>query len=167
MRVLFTGTPVPFEITPFLGGLIGVVTALLLLTVAILAALKVRNERRAQRPSDLPLKKTTGPSSEGLYDVDEQNPDVVPINKGVTTITSHQTKIFTFTRFQIQGSDYHLTGSTSETHLASQNTPDGLSSSSLIIQQSRHAQNPPGYSHNDYNNYPTLPVSGINAFFSS
>lgn len=83
VRVLFTGTPVPFEFTPLLGGLIGVVAALLLVTVTILAALKVRSERRAQRPGDLPLKKATAPSSEDLYDADDRNPDVVPTNKGM------------------------------------------------------------------------------------
>lgn len=82
VRVLFTGTPVPFEITPLLGILIGVVTALLLCTVTILLALKVRSDRRAQRPGDLPLKKATAPSSEDLYDADDRNPDVVPTNKG-------------------------------------------------------------------------------------
>lgn len=84
VRVLFTGTPVPFEFTPLLGGLIGVVTALLLVTATILAALKVRSERRAQRPGDLPLKKATAPSSEDLYDADDRNPDVVPTNKGMS-----------------------------------------------------------------------------------
>ncbi|KZC13410.1 Nephrin [Dufourea novaeangliae] len=92
VRVLFTGTPVPFEITPLLGGLIGVVTALLLITITILAAMKIRSERRTHRPNDLPLKKGTAPSSEDLYDTDDRNPDVVPVNKG---------------------SDYQLTGSLS------------------------------------------------------
>ncbi|XP_066594122.1 nephrin-like isoform X2 [Prorops nasuta] len=136
----FLGTPVPFEITPLLGGLIGVVTALLLVTVTILAALKVRSERRAQRPGDLPLKKSTVPSSEDLYDADDRNPDVVPINKD---------------------SDYQLTGSTSGTPLATQNTPDGLPASPLLVQQTNHLQGSlVTYAHNDYNNYPTLPLSG-------
>ncbi|XP_011639575.1 nephrin, partial [Pogonomyrmex barbatus] len=134
-----TGTPVPFEFTPLLGTLIGVVTALLLVTVTILAALKVRSERRAQRPGDLPLKKATAPSSEDLYDADDRNPDVVPTNKD---------------------SDYQLTGSTSGTPLATQNTPDGLPPSSLPTQTNNHLQGLPAYSHNDYNNYPTLPLSG-------
>lgn len=135
-----TGTPVPFEFTPLLGSLIGVVAALLLITVAILAALKMRSERRAQRPGDLPLKKATAPSSEDLYDADDRNPDVVPTNKD---------------------SDYQLTGSTSGTPLATQNTPDGLPPSSLPNQQTNnHLQGLPAYSHNDYNNYPTLPLSG-------
>ncbi|XP_032679433.1 synaptogenesis protein syg-2-like isoform X2 [Odontomachus brunneus] len=136
-----TGTPVPFEFTPLLGGLlIGVVTALLLVTVTILAALKMRSERRAQRPGDLPLKKATAPSSEELYDADDRNPDVVPTNKD---------------------SDYQLTGSTSGTPLATQNTPDGLPPSSLPTQQTNnHLQGLPAYSHNDYTNYPTLPLSG-------
>lgn len=82
VRVLFTGTPVPFEITSLLGVLVGVITALLLVTLTILAAMKIRNERRTQRPNDLPLKKGTAPSSEDLYDTDDRNPDVVPVNKG-------------------------------------------------------------------------------------
>ncbi|XP_051153256.1 synaptogenesis protein syg-2 isoform X2 [Leptopilina boulardi] len=134
-----TGTPVPFEITPLLGILIGVVTALLLVTVTILAALKVRSERRAQRPGDLPLKKATVPSSEDLYDADDRNPDVVPINKD---------------------SDYQLTGSTAGTPLATQNTPDGLPATSLPVQQTNHLQSLPAYTHNEYNNYPTLPLTG-------
>ncbi|XP_046838237.1 synaptogenesis protein syg-2-like isoform X3 [Vespa crabro] len=135
VRVLFTGTPVPFEITPLLAGLIGVVSAMLLVTGTILAALKVRSERRAQRPGDLPLKKATAPSSEDLYDADDRNPDVVPTNK-----------------------DYQLTGSTSGTPLATQDTPDGLPPSSLPTQQNNHLQGLTGY--NEYNNYPTLPLSG-------
>ncbi|XP_076394781.1 nephrin isoform X1 [Megachile rotundata] len=138
VRVLFTGTPVPFEITPLLGGLIGVVTALLLVTITILAAMKLRSERRTQRPNDLPLKKGTAPSSEDLYDTDDRNPDVVPVNKG---------------------SDYQLTGSMSGTPLATQNTPDGLVPTSLSIQQVNHLQGLSPYSH-EYNNYPTLPLSG-------
>nr|XP_033337849.1 neural cell adhesion molecule 1-B-like isoform X2 [Megalopta genalis] len=133
-----TGTPVPFEITPLLGGLIGVVTALLLITITILAAMKIRSDRRTQRPNDLPLKKGTAPSSEDLYDTDDRNPDVVPINKG---------------------SDYQLTGSISGTPLAVQSTPDGLPPSSLSVQQVNHLQGLPPYSH-EYNNYPTLPLSG-------
>nr|XP_050852390.1 synaptogenesis protein syg-2-like isoform X2 [Vespula vulgaris] len=135
VRVLFTGTPVPFEITPLLAGLIGVISAMLLVTGTILAALKVRSERRAQRPGDLPLKKATAPSSEDLYDADDRNPDVVPTNK-----------------------DYQLTGSTSGTPLATQDTPDGLPPSSLPTQQNNHLQGLTGY--NEYNNYPTLPLSG-------
>ena len=83
--ILFAGIPVPFEISPLLGGLIGVVTALLFITIAIPIAMKIRNERRTQRPSDLPLKKSTAPSSEDLYDTEDRNPDVVPINKGIYT----------------------------------------------------------------------------------
>ncbi|CAK9807333.1 Protein turtle homolog A [Anthophora plagiata] len=133
-----TGTPVPFEITPLLGGLIGVVTALFLVIITILAAMKIKNERRTQRPSDLPLKKGTAPSSEDLYDTDDRNPDVVPINKG---------------------SDYQLAGSISGTPLAVQNTPDGLPSTSLSMQQTNHLSGLSPYSH-EYNNYPTLSLSG-------
>ncbi|KAK9301229.1 hypothetical protein QLX08_006314 [Tetragonisca angustula] len=132
-----TGIPVPFEITPLLGSLIGVVFALLFVTITILVAMKIRNERRAQRPSDLPLKKSTAPSSEDLYDTDDRNPDVVPINKG---------------------SDYQLTGSISGTPMATQNTPDGLPSTSLSIQQVTHLQGLSPYSH-EYNNYPALSLS--------
>jgi len=60
----------------------------------------------------------------------------------------------------MKDSDYQLTGSTSGTPLATQNTPDGLPPSSLPTQQTNnHLQGLPAYSHNDYNNYPTLPVS--------
>lgn len=62
--------------------------------------------------------------------------------------------------FETKDSDYQLTGSTSGTPLATQNTPDGLPPSSLPTQQTNnHLQGLPAYSHNDYNNYPTLPVS--------
>ncbi|XP_033191578.1 nephrin isoform X3 [Bombus vancouverensis nearcticus] len=132
-----TGIPVPFEISPLLGGLIGVVTALLFVTITILIAMKIRNERRTQRPSDLPLKKSTAPSSEDLYDTEDRNPDVVPINKG---------------------SDYQLTGSISGTPLATQNTPDGLTATSLSIQQVTHLQGLSSYPH-EYNNYPALSLS--------
>lgn len=54
-------------------------------------------------------------------------------------------------------SDYQLTGSTSGTPLATQDTPDGLPPSSLPTQQNNHLQGLTGY--NEYNNYPTLPVS--------
>ncbi|XP_076667647.1 nephrin isoform X2 [Andrena cerasifolii] len=133
-----TGTPIPFEITPLLGGLIGVVTALLLVTIAILAAMKIRSEKRTQRPSDLTKKKGTAPSAEDLYDTDDRNPDVVPINKG---------------------SDYQLTGSISGTPLATQNTPDGLPTSALSVQRVNNLQGFQPYSH-DYSNYSTLPLSG-------
>lgn len=82
VRVMSSGTPIPFEFTPLLGVLIGVITALVLVTLVILGALKLKSDRRAQRPSDLPLKKTTAPSAEELYDTDDRNPDVVPTNKG-------------------------------------------------------------------------------------
>lgn len=69
--------------------------------------------------------------------------------------------------FHIYGtkdSDYQLTGSTSGTPLATQNTPDGLPPSSLPTQQTNnHLQGLPAYSHNDYTNYPTLPVSTARA----
>ncbi|KAF7991967.1 hypothetical protein HCN44_010768 [Aphidius gifuensis] len=135
-----TGSPVPFEITPLLGVLIGVVAALFLITIIILGALKIRSDRRTHRPGDLPLKKSTAPSSEELYDADDRNPDVVPTNKD---------------------SDYQLTGSTAGTPLAAQATPDNVSATSLTNQQqSNHLQGLANYTHNDYTNYPTLPLTG-------
>lgn len=62
------------------------VTALLLIATAILVAMKIRSDRRTQRPSDLPIKKSTAPSNEDLYDTDDRNPDVVPINKGMVLL---------------------------------------------------------------------------------
>ncbi|XP_023316784.1 nephrin isoform X1 [Trichogramma pretiosum] len=146
VRVLFTGTPVPFEITPLLGILIGCLGVLLFCTVAVLLAMKLRSDRRGggghQRPGDLPLKKSAAPSSEDLYDPDDRNPDVVPTNKD---------------------SDYQLTGSTAGTPLAVQPTPDSLTSTTttaLPPPSQLVANHLPNYSHNDYNNYPTLPLSG-------
>ncbi|XP_048509194.1 synaptogenesis protein syg-2 isoform X2 [Athalia rosae] len=137
VRVLFTGTPIPFELTPLLGVLIGVITALILVTLIILGALKLKSDRRAQRPGDLPLKKATAPSAEELYDTDDRNPDVVPTNK-----------------------DYQLTGSTAGTPLAVQSTPDGQPSN-IPAHQMNHLQGlPPTYQLNEYDNYPTLPLSG-------
>ncbi|XP_015588753.1 synaptogenesis protein syg-2 isoform X3 [Cephus cinctus] len=144
-----TGSPVPFEITPLLGVLIGVVTALLLVTTTILGALKMRSDRKAGRPDDLPLKKVSAPTAEDLYDADDRNPDVVPTNKD---------------------SDYQLTGSTAGTPLAGQSTPDALSTAlgtSLSLHQpnhhhrhhQHHHQGLPAYPHADYTNYPTLPLS--------
>ena len=60
--------------------------------------------------------------------------------------------------FYFSDSDYQLTGSTAGTPLAVQSTPDGLSTTSLPP-SSQQANHLPTYSHNDYNNYPTLPVS--------
>ncbi|XP_023288397.1 nephrin [Orussus abietinus] len=132
-----TGIPVPFEITPLLCALIGVVTALLLVTVTILAALKVRSERRSQRPGDLPPKKTTTLSAEDLYDADDRNPDVVPTNKG--TVPSPK------------GSDYQLTGSAVGTPLTAQNESDGLP---------LHLRTLSGYGHPEYRSNPALPFTG-------
>lgn len=69
-----------------------------------------------------------------------------------------------FHLLETKDSDYQLTGSTSGTPLATQNTPDGLPPSSLPAQQTNnHLQGLPAYSHNDYTNYPTLPVSTTRA----
>lgn len=88
--VLSLGTRDQIEIAPILGILVGVVTALLLVTVVILGALKIRQSHRegshAFRPGFLPVKeKVTLPirsESEDLFEKDDKNPDVVPANKG-------------------------------------------------------------------------------------
>jgi hypothetical protein len=84
------GTRDQLEITPILGILVGIVTALFLVTVVILGALKVRAAHRegsrALRPGFLPVKeKVTLPlrsESEDLFEKDDKNPDVIPANKG-------------------------------------------------------------------------------------
>ncbi|XP_063991913.1 synaptogenesis protein syg-2-like isoform X7 [Diachasmimorpha longicaudata] len=57
-------------------------------------------------------------------------------------------------------SDYQLTGSTAGTPLAVQVTPDQVSTTSLPNQQTNHLQGLSAYAHNEYNNYPTLPLTG-------
>nr|XP_023019430.1 uncharacterized protein LOC111508225 [Leptinotarsa decemlineata] len=87
--VLSLGTRDQIEIAPILGILVGIVTALLLVTVIILGALKIRAARRegsqALRPGFLPVKeKVTLPlrsESEDLFEKDDKNPDVIPSNK--------------------------------------------------------------------------------------
>lgn len=89
--VLSLGTRDQYDIAPVLGILIGIVTALLLVTIIILGALKVRAAQRegshASRPGFLPVKeKVTLPlrsESEDLFEKDDKNPDVVPANKGM------------------------------------------------------------------------------------
>lgn len=73
-----------------LGILVGIVSALLLVSVIILGFLKIRAARRegshALRPGFLPVKeKVTLPlrsDSEDLFEKDDKNPDVIPANKG-------------------------------------------------------------------------------------
>ncbi|XP_060523485.1 nephrin isoform X2 [Cylas formicarius] len=87
--VLSLGTRDQLEIAPVLGILVGIVTALLLVTVIILGALKIRQARRdgsrAVRPRFLPVKdKVSLPlrsESEDLVEKDDKNPDVIPSNK--------------------------------------------------------------------------------------
>ncbi|EFA06209.2 nephrin isoform X1 [Tribolium castaneum] len=87
--VLSLGTRDQLEIAPILGILVAIVTALLLVTVVILGALKVRAAHRegsrALRPGFLPVKeKVTLPlrsESEDLFEKDDKNPDVIPANK--------------------------------------------------------------------------------------
>lgn len=89
--MLSLGTRDQMEIAPVLGILVGIVTALLLITVIILGALKIRQSRRdgsrALRPRFLAVKdKVTLPlrsESEDLFEKDDKNPDVVPSNKGL------------------------------------------------------------------------------------
>lgn len=88
--MLSLGTRDQLEIAPILGILVGIVTALLLITVVILGALKIRAAQRegsrALRPGFLPVKeKVTLPirsESEDLFEKDDKNPDVIPANKG-------------------------------------------------------------------------------------
>lgn len=89
--MLSLGARDQLEFAPLLGILVGVVTALLLLTVVILGALKIRTVHRsgshALRPGFLPVKEKvtlpTGSESEDLFDKDDKNPDVIPANKGM------------------------------------------------------------------------------------
>jgi hypothetical protein len=85
---LHAGTPVPFELNPVLGILIGVVAVLLVVAIVIVGALRVRAQNRGSpsRPGDLALKeKAARPlrsDVEDLYEMDDKNPDVIPCNKG-------------------------------------------------------------------------------------
>lgn len=82
------------EIAPILGILVGVVTALLLLTVVVLGAFKVRTAHRdgsrALRPGFLPVKEKVNlpqtAESEDLFEKDDKNPDIIPSNKGETAL---------------------------------------------------------------------------------
>lgn len=84
------GTRDQIEIAPILGILVGIVTVLLLVTVVILGAIKIRTSQRdgsrVLRPGFLPVKeKVTLPlrsESEDLFEKDDKNPDVIPANKG-------------------------------------------------------------------------------------
>lgn len=73
-----------------LGIFVGILTAILLVSIIIIAALKFRSTQRegshASRPGFLPVKeKVTLPlrsESDDLFEKDDKNPDVVPANKG-------------------------------------------------------------------------------------
>lgn len=88
--VLSLGTRDQMEIVPILGILVAIVTTLLLITVIILGALKIRQPRRDGprfvKSRFLPVKdKVTLPlrsESEDMFEKDDKNPDVVPSNKG-------------------------------------------------------------------------------------
>ena len=85
---LDAGTPVPFELNPVLGILIGVVAVLLVVAIVIVGALRLRAQNRGSpsRPGDLALKEKAAlplrSNVEDLYEMDDKNPDVIPCNKG-------------------------------------------------------------------------------------
>lgn len=87
---LVSGIQQKIELAPILGILIGIVTALLLVTMLIVGAMKIRNTHRdgsqPSRPGLLQIKeKVTLPlrsESDDLFEKDDKNPDVVPANKG-------------------------------------------------------------------------------------
>lgn len=98
--VLFTGPP-EFELTPILsiGIFVGILTALICLAIAIVAAFKLRTSQQQhqhnnhqqkekqnhiQRPGNLAIKeKISLPLSQSEEMYDEKNPDVVPYNEGM------------------------------------------------------------------------------------
>lgn len=95
-----TGVHNQFELTPILsiGIFIGVLTALICVIIAIVAAIKLRtttdkqqhqqqtnnkNNNLLKRPGNLPIKeKISLPLSQSEDMYDEKNPDVVPSNEG-------------------------------------------------------------------------------------
>lgn len=96
----------------------GVVIALLLITVVVVGVFKFRMVHRsgshALRPGFLPVKeKTTVPvrsESDELFEKDDKNPDIIPANKGkLCVIIFWECKSFSFT-----DSDYQL-GSAAQT----------------------------------------------------
>lgn len=98
--MLSLGTRDQIEIAPILAILVGIVTVLLLTTVIILGAMRIRAAQRNGRnfrPGFLPVKeKVTLPlrsESEDLFEKDDKNPDVVPANKG-TYFILHEPVIF-------------------------------------------------------------------------
>lgn len=88
--VLSLGTRDQLEFAPFLGILVGVVIALLLITVVVVGAFKFRMVHRsgshALRPGFLPVKEkatvTVRSESDELFEKDDKNPDIIPANKG-------------------------------------------------------------------------------------
>ncbi|XP_019764544.2 nephrin [Dendroctonus ponderosae] len=87
--VLSLGTRDQIEIAPMLGLMVGIVTALLLITVIVLATLKICQTRRcgsrAFRDRFFPPKRKVviqqRCDSIDLFEKDDRNPDVVPSNK--------------------------------------------------------------------------------------
>ncbi|CAH2008832.1 unnamed protein product [Acanthoscelides obtectus] len=86
--VLSLDTRDRMDIAPILGILVGIVTALLLVAVVTLGALKIRAARgsssRMLRPGFLPVKDKANASlrSDSDFEKDDKNPDIIPSNKG-------------------------------------------------------------------------------------
>ncbi|XP_039283267.1 nephrin [Nilaparvata lugens] len=82
-----TGSPVQFELTPFVGVIVMASTLICVAGVIIFASLKARSRSRCviSRPQALPIKdKATLPLRshvQDLYDMDDKNPDLIPCNK--------------------------------------------------------------------------------------
>lgn len=85
------GPQARFEVAPLLGILVGIVAALFIITVLIVAAMRAKSQSRrdgpgTNRPGILQIKdKVTLPlrsESEDLFEKDDKNPDVIPANKG-------------------------------------------------------------------------------------
>lgn len=97
-------TPAILHITPILGVLIGVVTALVLVAIIIVVVMRLRghgdedvkehedgsgnNGRRPTPPggdkaSSIPLSKDT---DESIDSMDEKNPDIIPQNSGMLKV---------------------------------------------------------------------------------
>ncbi|XP_046659110.1 LOW QUALITY PROTEIN: nephrin-like [Homalodisca vitripennis] len=83
-----TGPQAGFELTPVVGLLILAITLLLISSIIIAGALRLRsgNSGGAQRPQVLAIKdKASLPlrsDVQDLYDMDDKNPDLIPCNKG-------------------------------------------------------------------------------------
>lgn len=87
---VYLGQHEQFQLSPILsfGILLGLLTALIFVVIAIIAVFKIRttNNKKScnkQRPGALPIKeKISLPLSQSEEMYDEKNPDVVPSNEG-------------------------------------------------------------------------------------